>query len=55
LASFEGHVEVAHVLLEYGADANAMDHIGSTPLQLASPMKHGEIIRVLGHGADTTD
>jgi ankyrin repeat protein len=47
LASREGYVEVARVLLEHGADAMTLDVDESTPLHLASERGHVEIARVL--------
>jgi ankyrin repeat protein len=42
-----GHVELARILLEYGADATAQAKDGSTPLHLASTEGHGEVARIL--------
>src|SRR6266851_1696452 len=55
LASREGHVEVARVLIEHGTNATARDSNGSTPLHHASHNGHMDLARVLvGHGADAT-
>jgi len=48
-----GHVEVARVLLEHGADTEARDGDDRTPLLQASRDGHVELARVLlNHGAD---
>ena len=53
LASREGHVEVAQVLIEHGADLAAQTKDGSTPLHWASERGHVEVVRLLiEHGAD---
>ena len=53
-ASREGHIEVAHFLVECGADARAQDNYGTTPLHLASESGHLDIVRFLiERGADT--
>ena len=55
LASSRGHVEVASVLLDHGADGEARDKRKSTSLHLASSGGHAELVRVLlNRGADTT-
>jgi ankyrin repeat protein len=52
-ASRRGHVNVAKVLLDYGADVNAQDSYDQTPLFLASCHEHIEFMRfVLKHGAN---
>ena len=53
LASKEGHLGVARILIEHGADAAAKDNLGSTPLHRASESGHVELARFLvKHGAD---
>ena len=48
-------MEVARVLLEHGADANARDKNNFTPLHLASRGGHVEVARViLEHSADVS-
>ena len=42
-----GHVDVALLLLEHGADANAQDYKKRTPLLLASEGGHADVVRVL--------
>jgi len=54
-ASQEGHVEVARVLIEHGADMTVQDERGSTPLHDASRTGHKELAQfLLEHGADVT-
>jgi ankyrin repeat protein len=49
-----GHVEVARVLLEHGADTEARDDDGYTPLLWASRFRHVDLAHVvLEHGAHT--
>ena len=49
-----GHANVALLLLEHDADANARDNQNNTPLILASEGGHVEVASVLlKHGADT--
>jgi len=53
LASQKGHVEVARLLVGYGADAAAQDGEGWTPLHRASERGHLDVARFLvEHGAD---
>jgi len=55
LASREGHVDVAHVLVEYGAIVTAKDTDGSTPLHWASRKGRVNVAHALvEHGADVT-
>ena len=46
-ASRRGHADVALLLLEHGADANAQDYEKGTPLLLASKGGHADVVRVL--------
>ena len=53
LASKEGHLGVARILIEHGADAAAKDNLGSTPLHRASESGYVELARFLvEHGTD---
>ena len=53
LASEEGHVDVARILVEQGADVTAQDKDGSTPLHRASERGHLDLARFLvEHGAN---
>jgi hypothetical protein len=55
LASSQGHVELARVLLDHGAVATAQGGDGLTPLHWASHRGHLELARVLfEHGAVAT-
>jgi ankyrin repeat protein len=53
LASKNGHVEVAEMLLDRGVDANARDNDSTIPLHFASQGGHLKIVRMLlDHCAD---
>jgi len=53
LASQEGHLETARLLVQHGADARAQTESGETPLHWASYRGHVEVARLLvEHGAD---
>jgi ankyrin repeat protein len=53
LASEEGHMDVACLLLEHGAVADVRDNDNCTPLHWASQQGHPGLVRVLiEHGAD---
>ena len=47
LASKSGHLEVARILIEGGADVSALDDDGRTTLHLASQSGHLEVARML--------
>ena len=49
-----GHIDVAQLLLEHGADGKAQNDNGRTPLLLSSGYGHAEVSRILlAQGADT--
>jgi ankyrin repeat protein len=53
--AFKGYVEVAKLLLEAGADPNADQGGGTTPLMLASLFGRASIVRLLQErGANAT-
>jgi len=55
VASADGHVDVARILVEQGADVMARDNDGKTSLHAASKKGHVEVTRFLvEHGADVT-
>jgi ankyrin repeat protein len=55
LASQQGNVEVARILVEYGSDVSAENKEGSTPLHLVSLSGSIELARLLvKHGADVS-
>ena len=52
-AAQEGHVEIVKILLERGANPNAEDDAGRTPLHDAAFKGHVEIVKLLlERGAD---
>jgi ankyrin repeat protein len=58
VASRRGHVDVVQLLLEHGADAEALDDQESTPLHRASLSGHARIARILvelGANAEARD
>jgi ankyrin repeat protein len=51
-AARRGNLKVVKFLIDKGADINAKDEDGETPLSLASAISHPEIIQYLkAHGA----
>jgi ankyrin repeat protein len=42
-----GHLDAAQLLLDHGADANALDNNNMTPLHLASQCGHLKIVQLL--------
>lgn len=54
-AARDGFIEIARLLVEYGADVNWIDGEGVTPLILASFKNHVELVQLLlDHQADIT-
>ncbi len=52
-AAAMGHLEVARLLLERGADVNAKNKHGFTPLHFAAGIGHTDVAKLLlEHGAD---
>ena len=55
LASREGHVDAARILVGHGADVTAQDKFGRSPLQQALARGHGELAQLLmEHSTDAT-
>jgi ankyrin repeat protein len=46
-ALYDGHKDVAELLLEYGANINFQDNFGNTPLILGSRCNNIEILKIL--------
>jgi ankyrin repeat protein len=56
-ASFNGHVDVAQLLVKHNVDVTAQDKDGSTPLHFVSRSRRGnvDLARLLiEHGSDAT-
>ncbi|KAI0290861.1 ankyrin repeat-containing domain protein, partial [Russula brevipes] len=52
-AAYEGHTEVAQLLLRHGANVDARGEMNRTPLSLASFHGHRDIVQLLlDHGAE---
>ena len=52
-AAFKGLVDVAEVLVEYGASVNARSDEGRTPLMMAAAFDRADMVRwLVAHGAD---
>ena len=47
LASWRGHVEAVHLLLEFGVAMNLANCIGLIAFMLASEEGHAEVVRLL--------
>ena len=55
VASDQGHVDVARLLIEAGADIDEAKYDGATPLFIASQRGHVEVVKaLLDGGADAT-
>jgi hypothetical protein len=55
LAAWQGHAEVAELLLRYGAVVNAPGDGGQTPLHFAAEHRHPDVVKLLlAHGADVS-
>lgn len=57
-AAFEGHVEIAALLLELGANLEDADHVGWAPLHAAASRGHVQMVRFLlnkGARVDVSD
>ncbi len=46
-ASFYGQLEIARLLLEYGAGVNEQNKDGNTPLRVAAERGHSEVVKLL--------
>lgn len=46
-AASRGHSEIAQELLQSGADPTITNEFGQTPLDLAVPMKRGNVVNLL--------
>jgi len=54
-AARDGELEIAQILIDWGADVNWIDGEGVTPLILASFKGHREVVvLLLAHNADVT-
>lgn len=47
MASENGHVEIVTALLKAGAEVNAADTLGQTPMMSAAHYGHIEIVQIL--------
>ena len=55
MAASEGHVLTAHILVQAGAELDALDDEQNTPLMLACHYGQGEVVKyLLQAGADMT-
>ena len=56
MASLEGHLDVARMLLEHGAEVDAEDHWGKTAYHIALFNGHDEVVQLLlAHGAEARE
>ncbi len=52
MAAYEGQLDVVRLLIEKGADVNAMNENGFTPAMVAAYVGYDEIVSILRqHGA----
>ena len=54
-AAFDGHTEIVRALLANGADVNAKNDNGYTPLQVAKDLNNIAIIKILEEWQDLPD
>lgn len=47
MAAVNGHVDVLHTLVEYGADVNIARDTGATPVYIAAERGHLDALRVI--------
>ena len=47
MAAVNGHVDVLHTLVEYGADVNIARDTGATPVYISSERGHLDALRII--------